>query len=786
MNERDRADLLKGQPLTLDTTESLEAALAAQPVLASHACAIQDWHKSGRGAFTQDADTLTITTPTRFATWDPGAPSDGDYVSFGSTKVSGRPADSDWTAYTRLSFDITADCTHVLKPNITLSLTNDGVEKVPDAYGREGVHAIHLINGVTSHVILTIDQMPRDNVTAIAFTVEADGSLYNLPGTQRFSVQHLRLEKAEVTLTSRGWAASDLVYSHDGYLADGSKRVIASGAAPKAFTLVDAAGAVVYEGQGAVVTAATGTFTTYDFDAFTTPGTYTLVAGDRKTRPFRLGTALALWGDSAQKALNFIYSERCGYPVPGIHGTCHQDVTAEFRGRRIAFCGGWHDAGDLSQQTVQTAEVAAALFQYAQVIADTDPDLAYRLRREGRWGVDFVLRMRLEDGYHVTSAGLNRWTDNQIGTMDDVAARVHNNSLESFLIGGALADVALSLPDDDPAYKAALTEVAVAEYEAGRLDYADHPFKAEPVFWEHTYNTPRSTYDAAVARFSALLYKLTGEAKYAARAADFLNQMLSAQEQDGIALFDGRTLKGMFYRNNQHRVFTHFNHQSREQLYGQALATVITLVPDSDSQPYWRRCANAYADYLTYLADACAPYPMLASGVYGDLEYLDEASFAHQHLLIDAAAKDEFSAQLKAGTEIAPGLYLKRFPVWFSFRGNTAVLLSAAIGAAALAPVLHRPRLAQLAQDQLQWLIGENPFGQSLMYGEGHRFAALNSVLSGEIVGGLPVGIETKDNEDVPYWPQANNATYKEVWIGAVGKWLSVLATLGKEPGDDD
>jgi len=48
--------------------------------------------------------------------------------------------------------------------------------------------------------------------------------------------------------------------------------------------------------------------------------------------------------------------------------------------------------------------------------------------------------------------------------------------------------------------------------------------------------------------------------------------------------------------------------------------------------------------------------------------------------------------------------------------------------------------------------------------------------LPGEMVGEMPVGIQTRYNEDVPYWPQANNATYKEVWMTTAGKWLSLTA----------
>ena len=64
------------------------------------------------------------------------------------------------------------------------------------------------------------------------------------------------------------------------------------------------------------------------------------------------------------------------------------------------------------------------------------------------------------------------------------------------------------------------------------------------------------------------------------------------------------------------------------------------------------------------------------------------------------------------------------------------------------------------------------------MYGEGHHYASQYSVLTGEMVGEIPVGIQTRENDDEPYWPQFTNATYKEVWVGLARKWLDVLYDL--------
>ena len=56
------------------------------------------------------------------------------------------------------------------------------------------------------------------------------------------------------------------------------------------------------------------------------------------------------------------------------------------------------------------------------------------------------------------------------------------------------------------------------------------------------------------------------------------------------------------------------------------------------------------------------------------------------------------------------------------------------------------------------------------------NYPQLNTFSSGEMTGEMPVGIRTLGNDDVPYWPQTNNACYKEVWVTSAGKWLSLIA----------
>ncbi|MGA7409300.1 MAG: hypothetical protein WBW33_02380, partial [Bryobacteraceae bacterium] len=85
---------------------------------------------------------------------------------------------------------------------------------------------------------------------------------------------------------------------------------------------------------------------------------------------------------------------------------------------------------------------------------------------------------------------------------------------------------------------------------------------------------------------------------------------------------------------------------------------------------------------------------------------------------------------------------------------------------------------ADLAQQQAEWVVGRNPFAASTMYGEGYDWEPLYSVRSGQIVGALPVGIETREFNDAPYWPHQICWTYKEVWTHPVGRWLWLMQDI--------
>jgi hypothetical protein len=188
-------------------------------------------------------------------------------------------------------------------------------------------------------------------------------------------------------------------------------------------------------------------------------------------------------------------------------------------GVRFTHNGGWHDAGDLSQNPKQTAEVVYALFELARNQKEKGNTLFHlRLMEEAQWGLDYILRARFGDGYRVARAMHSLWTDNYIGTVDD-STRVHvrNGAWENFIYAAVTAYASISIDKDvmmkEYTERVAKEDFAFAlqrfeEIEKEPLLRGEHPNSDEMRGYFSTRVSP-SQYKATISWSASLLYELT-------------------------------------------------------------------------------------------------------------------------------------------------------------------------------------------------------------------------------------------------------------------------------------
>lgn len=777
-------------PLPLDVSKSYEANGLKKKVLLSKPLVmtndLQGWSNWGWGQMLystekdiQNKGSLKLTFATSTGKRAVGSPGDSDYATYGNARVSYQVDGENWEEYNRISFYIYPDCDGARVVNMNLTFDNDYTINKPGYNRPSGSHLINLVNKQWNQCFLDIDEFQRDKVMRISFDTALKGRDRTTGDTATYYISNLELQQIEDPEIVSGWmpGKNRIVYSTTGYLIGSPKSAIVNIDANKSgntFQLIDAKSKeVAFSGDIKRQNTTLGEFNVADFTTFDKQGEYCLKVGEVMTPAFLINDRV--WDNSLWRVLNYIFCQRCGYAVPGIHSTCHIDLCSKHDGKMISYAGGWHDAGDLSQQTLQTGDVTFALLESYNKLKETNMPLAMRMLEEAEWGLEFMLKNRYGDGYRASSMGLLIWQDGVFGSFDDITSvRVQNLAFDNFLHSGYEAYAAMTI-DRDPMLQEYLVKVAKEDFAFAMEKFKTDGFGGFLHFYEHSYNTSESQYMATISWAASMIYKLTKEPYYAEIAAEYIQYTLDCQRKEPLK--DKNKTKGFFYRDKTRQSIVHYIHQSREQVYMQAMAALCETQPDHPDYHKWSESIRLYGEYLKSLMPYTAPYGMISSGVYHEEEYKDSIGFYSLHLFPPANAKELYTEQIKNGVKLDKEHYLKRFPVWFNiFNGNTAIHLSMGKAAAICGRFLSDTALLDIGQEQLQWVVGKNPFGQSLIYGEGHNYPQLDSFSSGEIVGAIPVGIRTIGNEDTPYWPQTNNACYKEVWVTSAGKWLSLIA----------
>lgn len=775
-------------PLPLDYSKAFETFGLTKKVLASEMLCdmetLDKWTHKGWGSVRLTSErnksgksSLRLvgqTTNPTFIGWGVGAG-----TSMATYDVGG----VNWEKYNRLHFYIYPNCEGARSIYLNLMIENDGKEKVPDKYEREGIHEINLINGQWNECFLEMSELARDKVTKISFYMEIFGKERTMGDSLKFDIDAVTLQTIENPEVVTGWTPAEnrIIFSTSGYGVESQKTAIVrvKNNAGK-FQLIDANNkAVVYNGKINSQKTDIGSFETIDFTNFKKEGQYSIRVGAVTTKPFYINKNV--WDNSAWRMLNFIFSERCGYPIPGKHGVCHSDLHAMYNGKEFPFNGGWHDAADMSQQVLQSGEIIYGLLEMANKAKEKkNKQLFLRLQEEAEWGIDCILKARLGDGYRAQTWGTNLWTDGFIGTKDDSSrwrmVHVHNRAFENFVFAGIEAYSSMNI-DNDPMLKEFLRKAAIEDYAFAKKRFDSLGFNDLSSIGgggDHAAMASNSQYAANISFAASLLYQLTGDQFYATEAAKHIQYTLQCQRTEPLG--DKDKMNGFFYRDLNKKSIVHYTHQSRDQVFMQALTALCESQPQHPDYNKWVSAIKIYGNYLKTIFKYVQPYGLVPSGVYNVDEVKDSVNFYKVQVGIFRGAEKDYKEQLENGFKLDDQHYLRVFPVWFSFRGNAAVQLSTGKAAALCGKFLHDKELLNIAEQQLFWIVGKNPFGQSIIWGEGSNYPQLYVALPGETVGGIPVGMQSRFNDDKPYWPQFNTATYKEVWGAPAARWFSLIA----------
>jgi len=272
----------------------------------------------------------------------------------------------------------------------------------------------------------------------------------------------------------------------------------------------------------------------------------------------------------------------------------------------------------------------------------------------------------------------NRWTDNKIGTEDDRLIQTKPVSpigQYNFIAAEAMA--------------ARLTREGDPDYSKKSLDAALRCFA-----WCQTGNAGKNAGELGSAIEACLeLDKTLGEAKYRKHAVEYAKRLLSLQITQQID--DRLPVRGFFMTS------TGSPQPYRDIFHGClhliGLCDLLASFPDDADAPLWRSAIQMYCqDYLLAISEQNS-FGIVPFGFYGGED---------------------------PGGNRRVGNYWYRFFMepnrswWVGINSNLA---SAGVGLIKAARILKEPRLAALAQRQLDWILGVNPFDASTVESVGYN-----------------------------------------------------------------
>jgi len=668
----------------------------------------------------------------------------------------------DLGAYNRFSVWVYADVPGFYSVFVGCTLYNEGKHVMPTPGRFEGQHYVTVYPGRWQQILWEIPDLYRDSVTGFSVNIMLGGSPMGASDSMKLYIDDMRIEQVEAE-NSRGFdlRKGAIAYCHSGYRPGAVKQAVVQNSPDRKFHLLNGKNEIVFTGEGSDLEKG---FTQFDFSDFETPGYYRLQSGNIKSNPFAIGENA--WLATAWRTLNFFYAERCGFEQPGIHQACHRDVFCVHPdGRRIQVNGGWHDAADLTQGVGNTARGGMAMLELAQAVRNKNKSLYDRLIEEARWGLNWILKTRFGDGYRHGGMIIGIWTDNITGTKDDMEAKASNNPMNNFIAASFCARAVPFYEESDPVFSRWCKNSAIEDF--GFANDQLSTFAAE-------INEVELYSQAMVA--GMYLFRLTQDQYYLDRSVQYAQIVMDCQQMERRSDWSV-PLHGFFYESREKKRILAFFHRSNEELMIQGLSMLLADAPNHKEAPDWKASCQAYADYLHDISNMISPYGILPAAVY-ELNNADFSGIYHEGDRVGMPSMEEYNAQVKNGIPLSAEFYMRRFPVAYQFRGFHAVLMGKAKAAFILSDVLNDQELKHIATRQLEYIVGYNPFAMSTIYGDGYDYPPLYGAYAGDVVGAVPVGIETFENDDEPYMPMQVNATYKEIWTHTTASAIWLLARL--------
>lgn len=482
------------------------------------------------------------------------------------------------------------------------------------------------------------------------------------------------LVSVEAILAQRA-GQEPILLNHVGFCPAASKIAYVPGASAGPFTVVNSSsGQTAFSGSAAVISGDFGSFGVCDFGALRQAGSYVVQMANRRSGPFSI--APDIYDAALGKSLAYLSRQRCGDSTTGYHAPCHlDDGKRTDTGAHHDATGGWHDACDLRKWVDATIYAMIGLSRIAGRMSEQRDAIEAELR----WGNRYFLNMQEPAGFLMNYCGGddgNYFTDNRVGTSDDRPIHVEQCELPAqFHFIAAQAFVARFVRDKDP-------------------DYAHRCELAARKCWQWcTANNSPGAATTLSAQIMAIaeMHRAWNDPAAPQLVAEAMKRLLSLQVTTA-ARPDQPTGYFRTARDDPspYRQIKHGN------LPLVAMAVALDQFGTHADAPTWRAGLRHYADHLATMARRSG-MGIVPFGLYESPDPGGNRRIGPMWYRWFMKPRGEESAN----------------ETWWV--GINANLASSGVGLALSARLLGDASLFDLAQRQLDWILGANPFDASTM-----------------------------------------------------------------------
>lgn len=559
----------------------------------------------------------------------------------------------------------------------------------------------------------------------------------------------------------------DLWVNQEGFVPEASKEVVTRGLTSKKFEVINTmTQEVVFTGSFNPEKGDFGDYSRGNFSALKKEGEYYIKSDTLRSYPFQVSSKVYL--PAMDLIVGYFSLQRCGASGTGYLTPCHLDDGIRMdNGKHQDVSGGWHDASDLRKWVGATIYGMIGLgkaYELYELHDKKSPELV-KLLDELRWGNLYFMKMQEPQGYIMNFVGgdvkkhsdSNRWTDNEIGPEGGELAYVKPApGRGDMLIFGRNDDRVIRT---DPAEMTAQYNFVTSEAIMARITKKTDPAYSQKCLeaavkcfgWctENSRVLSAGTIGSAI-QAATEMYKTTKDVKY----RDFAVQQVSDLKKLQVK---GDEIGGFFLTSSKDN--EPYKNISRGCLEFISVCDLVKTFPGHPDVPSWKKIISDYANqYLSFFAHRNS-FGIIPFGLF---------------------------SKENPGGDRRVGAYWYRYfmhPELSWWVGINANIASAGVGLMKAAEALNDPKLSAMAQKQLDWIIGANPFNSStivtvgynnpvLMAG-GSEFRPATPLIPGAVMNGLG-----GDKDDQPYLITKSNYQQSEYWTPMVAYTLWLMAEI--------